>query len=135
MCGLSNSWVKGDKQDCICFSPESVHSPKGTYSEWKEFVPTVIKCFPLRVSLIKRETNFSELSPMEIYTHTSSLLLLFIVFQCDVPEGGLVPKSLYREEYTDRSPDEPPLHIGESLYMTSHVVKDYPHEVTVYCIL
>lgn len=50
---------------------------------------------------------------------------------CDVPEGGLVAKSLYREEYVDRSPDDPPLHIGESLYMTSHVVKEYPHEVLI----
>ena len=50
-------------------------------------------------------------------------------FQCDVPEGGLVPKSLYKEDYIDRSPDEPPLTIGDSLYLTAQVVKEYPHEV------
>ncbi|XP_067673687.1 SEC14-like protein 5 isoform X1 [Haliotis asinina] len=46
---------------------------------------------------------------------------------CDVPDGGLVPKSLYQEELVDKSPDEPPLSV-DSLYNTAHVVKDYPHE-------
>lgn len=49
--------------------------------------------------------------------------------QCDVPEGGLVPKSLYQEELIDRSPDEPHL-ISDSLYQTAHVVKEFPHEVS-----
>ena len=40
-----------------------------------------------------------------------------------------MPKSLYKEEYIDRSPDDPPLTIGDSLYLTAHVVKEYPHEV------
>lgn len=56
-------------------------------------------------------------------------MIFHFFFQCDVPEGGLVPKSLYKEDYIDRSPDDPPLHLGDSLYMTAHVVKDYPHEV------
>lgn len=56
---------------------------------------------------------------------TCSLLL----FQCDVPEGALVPKSLYKEEFFDRSPDEPPLHMGNSLYLTAFIIKDYPNEV------
>lgn len=47
---------------------------------------------------------------------------------CDVPEGGLVPKSLYQEDLMDGSPDEPPL-THDSLYQTSHVVKEFPHEV------
>ena len=46
-----------------------------------------------------------------------------------MPEGGLVPKSLYKEEHVDRSPDEPPIHIGDSLYNTAHVVKEFPNEV------
>ncbi|XP_025086727.1 SEC14-like protein 1 isoform X4 [Pomacea canaliculata] len=49
---------------------------------------------------------------------------------CDVPEGGLVPKSLYQEELIDRSPDEPHL-ISDSLYQTAHVVKEFPHEVLI----
>ncbi|KAK7501943.1 hypothetical protein BaRGS_00006695 [Batillaria attramentaria] len=47
---------------------------------------------------------------------------------CDVPEGGLVPKSLYQEQLMDGSPDDPPLS-HDSLYQTAHVVKDFPHEV------
>jgi len=39
-----------------------------------------------------------------------------------------VPKSLYKEEYSDKLPEGPPLSI-DSLYQTSYVVKDYPHEV------
>ncbi|XP_053381314.1 SEC14-like protein 1 [Mercenaria mercenaria] len=50
---------------------------------------------------------------------------------CDVPEGALVPKSLYKEEYMDRSPDEQPLNVANSLYQTSHIIKDYPHEVLI----
>ncbi|KAL5018685.1 hypothetical protein ScPMuIL_004407 [Solemya velum] len=49
---------------------------------------------------------------------------------CDVPEGGLVPKGLYKEEFIDRSPDEPPLR-SDSVYQTAHVVKEYPNEVLV----
>ena len=52
-----------------------------------------------------------------------------MIFQCDVPDGGLVPKSLYKEEYSDKLPEGPPLSI-DSLYQTSYVVKDYPHEVS-----
>jgi hypothetical protein len=52
-----------------------------------------------------------------------------LIFQCDVPDGGLVPKSLYKEEYSDKLPEGPPLSI-DSLYQTSYVVKDYPHEVS-----
>ncbi|CAG5123336.1 unnamed protein product, partial [Candidula unifasciata] len=46
---------------------------------------------------------------------------------CDVPEGGLVPKSLYQEELVDRSPEEHPLST-DSLYHTASVVKEFPHE-------
>lgn len=45
-----------------------------------------------------------------------------------MPDGGLVPKSLYKEEYQDKSPEGPPLSV-DSCYNTSHVVKDFPHEV------
>lgn len=57
----------------------------------------------------------------------------FVLYlQCDVPEGGLVPKTLYMgddDSEKDRSPDETPFG-GESLYHTAYVVKDYPHEVS-----
>ncbi|KAJ8318370.1 hypothetical protein KUTeg_003461 [Tegillarca granosa] len=49
---------------------------------------------------------------------------------CDVPEGNMVPKSLYKEEFSDKSPDGPPLST-DSLYNTAHVVKDFPHEVLI----
>lgn len=49
---------------------------------------------------------------------------------CDVLDGGLVPKSLYKEEYQDKSPEGPPLSV-DSCYNTSHVVKDFPHEVMI----
>ncbi|XP_041363416.1 SEC14-like protein 5 [Gigantopelta aegis] len=49
---------------------------------------------------------------------------------CEVPEGGLVPKSLYQDDQLDRSPDEPPLSM-DSLYITAQVVKDFPHEVLI----
>ena len=45
-----------------------------------------------------------------------------------------MPKSLYKEEHVDRSPDEPPIHIGDSLYNTAQVVKDYPHEVGIWTL-
>lgn len=50
---------------------------------------------------------------------------------CDVPEGSLVPKSLYKEEFMDRSPEEPPLNVDGSLYQTSYIIKDYPNEVLI----
>ncbi|XP_060065339.1 SEC14-like protein 1 [Ylistrum balloti] len=49
---------------------------------------------------------------------------------CDVPEGGLVPKSLYKEEFTEKAPEGPPLST-DSLYQTCHIVKDFPHEVMI----
>ena len=48
--------------------------------------------------------------------------------QCDVPEGHLVPKSLYCEELTEKSVEEQTLST-DSLYLTAVVVKDFPHEV------
>ena len=63
------------------------------------------------------------------YINKNNLLLFSL--QCDVPEGGLVPKSLYKEEYSDKSPEGPPLSI-DSLYQTSYVVKDFPHEVSLF---
>ncbi|XP_076458817.1 SEC14-like protein 1 isoform X2 [Babylonia areolata] len=50
---------------------------------------------------------------------------------CGVPEGGLVPKSMYQEELIDRSPDEPSSLSPNSLYQTAHVVKDFPNEVLI----
>ena len=54
------------------------------------------------------------------------------LFQCDVPERGLVPKSLYfnreEDEERDRSPEDSPFG-GDSLYHTAYVMKDWPHEV------
>lgn len=58
------------------------------------------------------------------------LAFSFVYFQCGVPDGGLVPKSLYKEEYSDKSPEGPPLSIN-SEYQTSYVVRDYPHEVSL----
>ena len=61
------------------------------------------------------------------------------VLQCDVPEGGLVPKSLYMnrddedEKDKDRSPEESPFGT-DSLYHTAYVMKDWPHEVILYLI-
>ncbi|ESP04007.1 hypothetical protein LOTGIDRAFT_212187 [Lottia gigantea] len=49
---------------------------------------------------------------------------------CGVPEGGLVPKSLYQEDLIDKSPDDPPLSV-DSLYLTAYVLKDFPHEVLI----
>ncbi|KAI8794138.1 SEC14-like protein 1 isoform X1 [Biomphalaria glabrata] len=49
---------------------------------------------------------------------------------CDVPEGGLVPKSLYQEDLVDRSPEEQTLST-DSLYQTAAVAKDFPHEVLI----
>lgn len=63
--------------------------------------------------------------------HEKILHAVLHVLQCDVPDGGLVPKSLYREEYQDKSPEGPPLSV-DSCYNTSHVVKDFPHEVRDY---
>jgi hypothetical protein len=49
--------------------------------------------------------------------------------QCGVPDGGLVPKSLYQEDLLDRSPDEPSTLSPNSLYQTAHVVREFPNEV------
>ena len=49
-----------------------------------------------------------------------------------------MPKSLYKEDFLDPSPDEPPLHMGNSLYLTAFVIKDYPNEVSIlifYCFV
>lgn len=50
---------------------------------------------------------------------------------CDVPDGGLVPKSLYLEDLIDRSPEESSTLSPNSLYQTSPVVKEFPHEVLI----
>ncbi|KAK3604295.1 hypothetical protein CHS0354_011367 [Potamilus streckersoni] len=50
---------------------------------------------------------------------------------CHVPEGGMVPKALYKEDFVERSPDDPPLHVPDSLYQTALIIKDYPHEVLI----
>ena len=56
------------------------------------------------------------------------------LFECNVPEGGLVPKSLYfnreEDEERDRSPEDSPFG-GDSLYHTAYVMKDWPHEVDI----
>jgi len=54
-----------------------------------------------------------------------SVFLVFI--QCDVPEGGLVPKSLYRTA-EDLENEEVKLW-NESIYKSASVLKGYPHEV------
>ena len=51
--------------------------------------------------------------------------------QCDVPEGGLVPKSVYQvsEDHDpdrERSPDN--AFTPDTLYHTAYVVKDYAQE-------
>ncbi|XP_064624503.1 SEC14-like protein 1 [Lineus longissimus] len=53
---------------------------------------------------------------------------------CGVPEGGLVPKSLYQAECREHEEDlapEPPL-FADSLYHTAYIVKDYPHELLIH---
>ena len=55
------------------------------------------------------------------------------LLQCDVPEGGIVPKSLYAVEddmEKDRSPEDSHFR-SDSLYHTAYVHKDFPHEVSV----
>jgi hypothetical protein len=57
--------------------------------------------------------------------------LLHVFLQCDVPEGGMVPKTWYmRDDETekDRSPGEHTFN-SDSIYHTAHVVKEFPHEV------
>ncbi|XP_014770135.1 SEC14-like protein 5 isoform X1 [Octopus bimaculoides] len=50
---------------------------------------------------------------------------------CHIPDGGVVPKSLYmKDDDADKSPDEPTF-ATDSIYQTTHVVKDYPHEVLI----
>ena len=51
--------------------------------------------------------------------------------QCHVPDGGLVPKTLYfptSEQDSLESRAAP--FVLDGLYMTSLVVKDFPHEVS-----
>ena len=52
--------------------------------------------------------------------------------QCSVPNGSLVPKSLYDEDLQDRSQDELSALSSSSLYQTALIVKDFPHEVSVF---
>ncbi|CAH1794678.1 unnamed protein product [Owenia fusiformis] len=53
---------------------------------------------------------------------------------CNIPEGGMVPKSMYmshdEDSDKDRSPDMPKM-CEDSLYHTAHVVKDFPQEVLI----
>ena len=55
--------------------------------------------------------------------------------QCHVPEGGPVPKSLYKisddelDRDKDRSPEDTPFTL-DGLYHTAFVVRDFPHEVS-----
>ncbi|KAI0220333.1 SEC14-like protein 1 [Lamellibrachia satsuma] len=48
---------------------------------------------------------------------------------CDVPDGGIVPKSLYMAN-DEIDTDESSFRV-ENVYHTAHVQKDYPHEVLV----
>lgn len=54
------------------------------------------------------------------------IVLSFIVSQCDVREGGLVPKSLYRSVEFGEG-DE--FSLGHEIYQAAYVTKGSPHEV------
>ena len=58
--------------------------------------------------------------------HHSNLIFSCLI-QCDVPEGGLVPKSLYRTA-EDLENEEVKLW-NESIYKSASVLKGSPHEV------
>lgn len=49
------------------------------------------------------------------------------LIQCDVPEGGLVPKSLYRT--AEELENEEVKLWNESIYKSASVLKGAPHEV------
>ena len=55
---------------------------------------------------------------------------MLFVMQCDVGEGGLVPKSLYQleEDLIDKEPETP---FSGGLYHVAHIMKDFPHEVQI----
>lgn len=55
------------------------------------------------------------------------LLLLCLYFQCEVPEGGLVPKSLYRT--AEELENEDLKLCTETIYQSASVFKGAPHEV------
>lgn len=57
----------------------------------------------------------------------AQLLLPCLCFQCEVPEGGLVPKSLYR---TAEELENEDLRLWtETIYQSASVFKGAPHEV------
>lgn len=65
------------------------------------------------------------------YTIISDNYLYMV--QCGVPEGGIVPKSMYtsisdEDIDVERAPDENVFGV-DSIYHTAYVVKDFPHEV------
>lgn len=53
-----------------------------------------------------------------------------------MPEGGLVPKSLYycRDDEEREHTEEVPLGM-DTVYHTAYVVKDYPHEVYLFLMI
>jgi len=53
-----------------------------------------------------------------------------------VPEGGLIPKSLYitsSDEDVDKERNDEALLGPDAIYHTAYAVRDFPHEVTVSC--
>ena len=57
----------------------------------------------------------------------AQLLLPRFCFQCEVPEGGLVPKSLYRT--AEELENEDLKLCTETIYQSASVFKGAPHEV------
>ena len=60
--------------------------------------------------------------------------MLLQPLQCNVPDGGLVPKSQYMSDDVERDKSPEDRVFGEdTLYHTAYVAKDYPHEVSETC--
>lgn len=60
----------------------------------------------------------------------------FLPIQCEIPDGGIIPKSFYRSAEEIYSPDELPL-CSETVYKLSILQKGVPHEVSSpqqYCL-
>jgi len=59
-------------------------------------------------------------------------VLCHCVTQCAVPDGGLIPKSLYiasSDEDVSRERTDETLLGPEAIYHTAYAVRDFPHEV------
>lgn len=53
--------------------------------------------------------------------------LLFLILKCDIPEGGLVPKSLYRT--AEELESEENRLLTDSIYKSASIFKGAPYEV------